>query len=158
MRAKPSYRWWCALSTRALVAVLILMALAGASAAEEQQPSLTITVGGINVALGGQIYFGLYAKAKGFPKDSAIFKGDTVPVTGATAVYSFVDLMPGRYAVAVYHDANSNRVFDRNFIGIPTEGYGFSNGAFGSFGTPPEFEAASFEVKGDKQINLDMKY
>jgi uncharacterized protein (DUF2141 family) len=37
---------------------------------------------------------------------------------------------------------------DFNVLGIPTEAFGFSNNASGSFG-PPKFEAARFTVKGD---------
>ncbi len=33
----------------------------------------------------------------------------------------------GKYAVVVYHDENDNHKFDRNFIGLPTEGFGVSN-------------------------------
>lgn len=40
-----------------------------------------------------------------------------------------LELAPGSYAVAVYHDENSNQKLDRAFTGIPTEEYGFSNDA-----------------------------
>lgn len=33
----------------------------------------------------------------------------------------------GTYSIALYHDENNNKKFDRNFIGIPREGFGFSN-------------------------------
>lgn len=33
----------------------------------------------------------------------------------------------GSYAVGVYHDADSSRAINRNSIGLPTEGFGFSN-------------------------------
>lgn len=33
----------------------------------------------------------------------------------------------GDYAIALYHDENDNKKLDRNFIGIPREGFGFSN-------------------------------
>jgi uncharacterized protein (DUF2141 family) len=39
----------------------------------------------------------------------------------------FKDLEPGAYAVQVMHDENGNGQVDTNFLGIPTEGYGFSN-------------------------------
>lgn len=39
---------------------------------------------------------------------------------------------PGTYAVAVYHDADSDRSFDRTGLGLPAEGFGFSN-------NPPTF-------------------
>ncbi len=46
---------------------------------------------------------------------------------------------------------------DRNFLGIPKEGYAFSNNVFGTFG-PPKFEKAKFEVKEDIQLEIKMKY
>ena len=55
------------------------------------------------------------------------------------------DLAPGRYALFAMHDANGNGDLDRNLFGIPTEGYGFSNGATGTVG-PPSFDAAAVSV------------
>lgn len=46
----------------------------------------------------------------------------------------------GRYSVALYHDENGNRDFDRNFLGIPTEGYGFSKNPGFRFGKPEQEE------------------
>jgi uncharacterized protein (DUF2141 family) len=34
---------------------------------------------------------------------------------------------PGTYGLALYHDANGNGKIDRNGLGIPKEGFGFSN-------------------------------
>ena len=34
---------------------------------------------------------------------------------------------PGVYVLALYHDENGNQKFDRTGIGLPAEGYGFSN-------------------------------
>ena len=42
----------------------------------------------------------------------------------------------GIYGLAVYHDADGNRSFNRNGIGLPAEGYGFSNNAPALFGLP----------------------
>jgi uncharacterized protein (DUF2141 family) len=43
---------------------------------------------------------------------------------------------PGTYALAVYHDADSSRNFNRNAIGLPAEGFGFSNNPSTLFGIP----------------------
>ena len=51
------------------------------------------------------------------------------------------DVLTGPFTVAVYHDKNNNELLDRNALGIPTERYGFSNGARGKLG-PPAFEEA----------------
>ena len=64
----------------------------------------------------------------------------------------------GRYAVVVYHDENDNRKFDRNWIGLPTEGFGVSNNLT-LFLAPPSFEEAAFEVKSEmNQVDIEMKY
>jgi uncharacterized protein (DUF2141 family) len=65
---------------------------------------------------------------------------------------------PGTYAVAVYHDANANEDFDRSVIGMPTEGFGFSNDAPTKFGLPA-FEAVRFTVKaGANQTHIKLRY
>ena len=50
----------------------------------------------------------------------------------------------GKYAIAVIHDTDNDGQLSKNFIGIPTEGYGFSNNAKGNCG-PPSFRDASFD-------------
>ncbi len=62
------------------------------------------------------------------------------------AVSFTTDALPaGDYAVRVMHDVNGNGKLDANFVGMPTEPYGFSNNASGSFG-PPKWDAARFSV------------
>ena len=58
----------------------------------------------------------------------------------ATAVFDAVP--PGRYAVQAYHDENNNGRLDRNFLGIPSEPYGFSNNARSATRAPTYDEAA----------------
>ncbi|MEQ9606274.1 MAG: DUF2141 domain-containing protein [Kiloniellaceae bacterium] len=55
----------------------------------------------------------------------------------------------GRYTVAIYHDENGNEEFDRNFLGIPTEGYGFSQNPGFRFGKP-DIEETLFTINGEK--------
>ncbi len=65
---------------------------------------------------------------------------------------------PDVYAVAVYHDANGNSDFDRNRLGLPTEGFGFSNDAPTKFGVP-SFDAVRFAVKaGENALRVRMRY
>lgn len=52
----------------------------------------------------------------------------------------------GRYSVALYHDENGNRKFDRDFLGIPTEGYGFSQNPGFRFGKP-DLEETLFTIE-----------
>jgi uncharacterized protein (DUF2141 family) len=64
----------------------------------------------------------------------------------------------GKYAVVVYHDENDNHKFDRNWIGLPTEGFGVSNNPM-LFLAPPNFEESAFEVNGElMNIEVEVKY
>ena len=69
------------------------------------------------------------------------------------------NLPAGRYAVAVYHDIDSDGVFDTNVLGIPTEDYGFSRNASPGFFSPPSFADAAFDLseQGRKMIVIDMQ-
>lgn len=64
----------------------------------------------------------------------------------------FQNIPPGTYAIAVIHDENMNGKLDTSWLGVPKEGYGFSNSAIGVAGAP-SFSAASFLYDGQ---NLDL--
>ncbi|WP_447964661.1 DUF2141 domain-containing protein [Nitrospira sp. Ecomares 2.1] len=66
--------------------------------------------------------------------------------------------LEGKYAVVVYHDENDNHKFDRNLIGLPTEGFGVSKNP-SLFLAAPNFEESAFEVNGEvTHLDVDMKY
>ena len=48
----------------------------------------------------------------------------------------FAGLPPGEYAVAAFHDADGDGKLAQNIVGMPTEGFGFSNGATGFMDRP----------------------
>lgn len=78
-----------------------------------------------------------------------------IKVRDSRARCDFEDIPPGTYAMAVVHDENMNGKLDANWIGVPTEGYGFSNNAKALLG-PPSFSAASFRYDG-RNIDLTMR-
>lgn len=67
------------------------------------------------------------------------------------------NLKPGQYSFRYFHDENSNTKLDTNFIGMPKEGFGFSNNAKGSFG-PPSHQKLIFELNGDTTLNCAALY
>lgn len=64
--------------------------------------------------------------------------------TGAVH-YVFHGLPAGKYALSVFHDENGNGQLDKNLLGIPKEGYGFSNSTAAK---PPRFDQAAFDYDG----------
>ena len=86
-----------------------------------------------------------------FPDDQGAVAGVWVNALAGTFSLVFPDLADGRYAVSVMHDENGDGALDTNLLGVPTEGYGFSNDATGIMG-PPEFSDA-LVVVGDGSVH-----
>lgn len=64
----------------------------------------------------------------------------------------------GRFSVALYHDENGNKKFDRDFLGIPSEGYGFSQNPGFRFGKP-DVEETLFTLNGEPvSLRIAMTY
>jgi uncharacterized protein (DUF2141 family) len=116
--------------------------------------------GTIRVGIGGlrndrgQVVCELFSSPDGFPTQSekAVARLNSA-ILDKKAACEFTGLAPGTYAVSVFHDENSNGKLDRNFMGIPREGVGASNGAKGHF-RPPKFNDAEFNFSGGQ---LDLK-
>lgn len=82
--------------------------------------------------------------------------GQMVTVTGKGIERTVINLPPGRYALALYHDMNDNWKLDKNFVGYPKEPYGFSNNYRPVF-SGPNFEDCAFEVKENGNSYLKIK-
>ena len=81
-----------------------------------------------------------------------------IKVRDREARCDFEDIPPGRYALAVIHDENMNGKLDANWLGVPKEGYGFSNDAKGLMGAP-SFDAASFRYReGSLGLTIRLNY
>ena len=64
----------------------------------------------------------------------------------------------GRYSVAIYHDENGNEKFDRDFLGLPTEGYGFSRNPGFRFGKPDLEETLFTTDDGLTTLRISVLY
>ena len=127
------------------------------SMAYAQTGTIYVEISEINAAK-GLMSIGLYSNEKGFPDKEKEYKGKDVKVTGQTLVYTFKDVPFGTYAIAIFHDTNSNGKLDKNFFRIPTEGYAFSDNVFGILGSPPSFKDASFKLTGNETIKIKIEY
>jgi uncharacterized protein (DUF2141 family) len=94
----------------------------------------------------GKLYVELYDRT-GYFHYERVLNERIVPVSGASMKVRLEHVPQGRYVVAVSQDANENRLLDTGFFGIPTEAYGFSRDARGTFG-PPDFDEAAFDFDG----------
>ena len=152
---------WARCSAAALVAALSVDAPAADAGrdgtAGAERVALTVRVSGLNNDR-GRVAVALFASAETFPDQRRALSGQLAKIENGRAAVRFAGLSPGRYAVAVLHDENENAKMDFNFLGMPLEGYGFSNDASAPFG-PPSFEAAAFRLKPrDSFVPVRVRY
>jgi uncharacterized protein (DUF2141 family) len=81
----------------------------------------------------------------------------TVKISDNKCIIVFEDVKNGQYAIRYFHDENSDEEMETNFLGIPKDGFGFSNDAMGKFG-PKDFSEWLFEVSVDTTIKMTTKY
>ncbi|MHC5536900.1 DUF2141 domain-containing protein [Singulisphaera rosea] len=71
------------------------------------------------------------------------------------------NLQPGEYAAFAFHDGNGNGKVDSNLVGVPTEGFGFSNDVRPQvlpIPKSPTWKAVSFVVQpGENSIRIHVR-
>ena len=69
---------------------------------------------------------------------------------------TIINLPKGTYFISILLDENFNNVLDKNFIGIPTEQYGFSTQKQIRF-RKPKFDEGSIEFFKNKILNIELQ-
>ncbi len=104
----------------------------------------------------GTIHYGIYNDSELFPEEEGKILGGFKEASKAVRDGFIINnLDESNYAIAIYHDKNSNKKFD-TFLAIPKEKYGFSNNAKVFLG-PPKFEDASFFVGRDSIVEITIE-
>ena len=127
-------------------------------AGKPSEHRLTVSVSNVRAAK-GEVAITIYPDdPKRFLAPKGKLLRQRVPARAPTTSTCFYLPAPGFYAIAVYHDANADEDFNRSVVGMPTEGYGFSNDAPTRVGLP-SFSTVRFRVPaGASRTALRMRY
>lgn len=151
--------------SRVVALLLALCLLPLAQAAEPpacngstNQVRLQVQVKGVRKA-SGNITITVYPDAS----DRFLAKGgklarQRVPMAAPITTACFALPAAGFYAVAVYHDANGDHDFNRKFVGLPDEGYGFSRNPVTKLGLPSLSEVRFAAKPGDNPVPIVLTY
>lgn len=107
----------------------------------------------------GQLLISLFNEPTGYPSDGKkAFRRTSVAVKKGITLVEWKDIPEGTYAIALLHDENNDLKMNFTMIGLPKEGYAFSNNSMGLAG-PPSFQKASFLHQGEKTIHrIKLRY
>jgi uncharacterized protein (DUF2141 family) len=140
-------------------AVLMFVNLSAIAVAQSPCPGIHVKILNIKNST-GTVACALFESPAGFPIEYLRSATNimVIKIRDTQARCDFLDIPPGTYALAVIHDENTNGKFDTNWMGVPTEGYGFSNDAKALLGAP-SFSAASFQYDGQNlELTISLHY
>jgi len=143
----------------ALCAVLVFANLPVFAFAQSSCTGIHVNIPDIKNST-GNIACGIFESPEGFPNKFLVSARAIIirKIQKTIAQCYFSDIPPGTYAIAVIHDENMNGELDTNWLGVPTEDYGFSNTTIDEFGAPA-FSAASFPYDGQNiYLTIRLKY
>ena len=129
-------------------------AVLGLFAAAANAGDLTVTITDIREAQGSLMVAVVNSDAA-WNNQAKPVAAQKVAASKGEMTLKFADLSPGKYAVQVMHDENGNNVLDANFLGIPSEGYGFSNNP--NVMRRAHFDEAVFEIGRDTTITIRLR-
>lgn len=121
--------------------------------------NITVSISGIR-AEKGQIVIGVFKDSDTYQKEepfvNEIFSKINLHQEAMSVQFS---LEPGIYGLCLLDDENNNGKMEYNFLGIPKEGFGFSD-YFHTGIKKPKFDSFKFIVNKDqnKKITIKVRY
>lgn len=140
---------------KAHILILVFFFLAGNSLFAQESGVLKVNIENIETYK-GQVLLAIYKGEESWLKDGGHYIDKAIPVEGAGKDVStvFEDLPYGEYGIALFQDYDNNEKLDKNWLGVPTEPYGFS-GKPESKWRKPKYQFTKFSFQEDGQeINL----
>ncbi|MBY6189601.1 DUF2141 domain-containing protein [Microbulbifer agarilyticus] len=117
---------------------------------DENTAAVKLTIANIQSQV-GKLYISVYDSKDTFLGDTKVYAQEAGLENLQDGQLEVLLTLPyGAFAISVHHDDNANGEMDRNFIGIPKEPVGLSNGHVPKFG-PPKFSKAVIEISQPEQ-------
>jgi uncharacterized protein (DUF2141 family) len=133
--------------------IVTLVLLATGAGLAQPTPEMELTVTGLRSSKGA-VRVALFSTAKGWPQqDQHAFRRAVATIEQGRAKVRFGDVPPGTYAAVAFHDEDGDEKLGKNFFGVPSEGWGASNGARALLG--PSWEAS---LTSARAITLAVEY
>lgn len=137
-------------------ALLLISLLNKASLLYSQNFDINITITEIR-SNSGNILYAVYNNKKFFNDGENFVRSGSVNARKGKIVFTIKDLPRGEYAISILHDENNNDKMDVNILGIPKEGFGFSNNPGIRF-SAPGYKDTKFLLNNNTSITINMKY
>ncbi|MHB9056927.1 MAG: DUF2141 domain-containing protein [Paludibacteraceae bacterium] len=146
------------MKTRILITAIILFA--GSECSVTASQILNVTIYNLKASVKGTLCIAVFTDEDGFKteKESFIIKCDKAGIKNGEVKVE-IPVKAGIYGLSVLDDENNSGKMEYNILGIPKEGFGFSDFYLKKM-RKPKFNDFSFKVSNSevKDILVRMKY
>lgn len=136
-----------------LLICLLFILMASTARAQETKVKITAIRSGK-----GKIILNVFKENAAYDSEKPykVFSFDKKALVNGAVTVS-CQLEPGTYGITLLDDENENGKIDKNLIGIPKEGFGFSN-FFMTKMKKPAFDDFKVDLKAHRNIEIKAKY
>jgi len=135
--------------------LLIVFFIAINQFAYSQTYNIELSISNIN-KLKGEVLIAVYNIEETFLNRKKSYKEYKKEVKSESMLFVIKDIPQGEYSIAIFHDEDSNGRLKRNFLGIPSEDFGFSNINSMIF-SQPSYEETKFYLKSDTSFIIPLQ-
>lgn len=146
-----------------MVGCVALLALAGGPARAQSncsadKPRINVVIEGVRSDRGDMVVE-LYANNEaGFLNEKGRIQRVRQKASSSVTNVCIAAPTAGSYALALYHDENNDQKFNRNLIGMPSEGFALSNNVRPRL-RAPSLKSVLIEVpEGESTVRVRMRY
>ncbi len=132
--------------------LILIFAIIIGQNAYSQTFGLTVTITNIKI-IKGEIKLAIYTENKFFLQKEGEYRRIAFKITQSPQKYIITNLPKGDYAIALFQDENSDGKCNTNLLGVPKEGYGFSNN-YKPFLSSPSFSDCKFTINDNKALTI----
>ena len=131
---------------------LLLFTIIACEHVHSQTFGLTLNITNIKI-IKGEIKIAIYSDKKSFLTKGEEYRRFSFKVTQSLEKCLITNLPKGDYAIALFQDENSDGKCNSNFLGVPKEGYGFSNN-YKPVLFAPSFSDCKFSITDNKSLTI----
>lgn len=124
------------------------------SSISAQEYALTVHVSNIKEKKGKMI-ISVFNNLNDYLKEGKEYCKQIILVKDTFLRFTFHKLPKGKYAIALFHDLNEDGKCNKNLIGVPKEGFGFSTNKK-PFLVAPSFDDVKIDIINDKSIIINL--
>ena len=122
---------------------------------DSETTNIQLEISGFNNT-NGQLAIAVFNNSTAFESEEETYMDSILIITDNEMIILIEDIDPGTYAINIFHDENKNHELDINWLGMPQEGFGFSNNPSIGF-SAPTYDECNFMIEEGQTLGVPIE-